>query len=336
MSLDSGVIDVVQHHLNGVRKSGPENVMAICPFHLKDGRPERTPSFAISTVTGLWFCHACHERGNLRSFLRALGATPRHIETFYKPLLEELDGRVQRQKYLEDSRKGFNDRNVTYGNETGTPFLEESALGLFDYVPLGLLEEGFSETTLRHFDVGYDQKHRRITFPIRDLTGHIVGISGRTVDADNPQRYKVYARDEYLHWGLPVLSTDKSRILWNIDKVYPAIFHSNGKEPLFIVEGFKACMWLHQAGYKNTVALMGSFLSPYQERLIERLSQNIYLFLDNGSAGQKGTFYSGRTLNKKIQSVRVVQYEESQPTDLTPAQVQEAVNHAVDFFTWAI
>jgi len=320
MTINTEVLDVVSKFLDGARRSGPDNVMAICPFHVKaeTGLPEKTPSFAISLTTGLWMCHACHEKGNLRTFLRDIGVPGKTIDTFYKPLLEQIEERAARQ-----TRKA---QRIFSGLTSGV--LEESSLGLFEHCPLSLLEEGFSEDTLKHFDVGYDTKNNRITFPIRDILGRLVGISGRATMDDHP-RYKVYSEKEYKAWGLTPISTDKSHILWNAERVYPESWFD--KSPAILVcEGFKACMWSWQAGFKNTVALMGSFLSPYQRAVLERMGGAVYLFLDNDEAGQKGVMQISRRLARTLR-VRVVQYEERQPTDLSPQQVQEAVSKAVDY-----
>lgn len=324
MNVDTEVWDVVQKMLVGVRKSGPENVMALCPFHVKgNGMPETTPSFALSLTTGLWICHSCHEKGTLRSFLRAMGTTPLLIDTFYKPLFEAIDERIVRQK-------GRQDRIM---NDLVEHVLPESSLGLFDYCPMGLIEEGFHEETLRRFDIGFDAKNQRVTFPIRDLAGRIVGISGRSVTDEGP-RYKVYSHREYSAWELPTISTDKGMFLWNIDKVYPQAFYDPNPS-IILVEGFKACMWLWQAGFTNVVALMGSSMSKDQQKMLERLGGRLTLFLDNDGAGQKGTFWVGRRLHLRIPKVRVALYDEKQPTDLSPDQVRETVNRSVEYNQWA-
>lgn len=324
MNVDTEVWDVAQKMLRGIRKSGPENVMAICPFHVKgNGMPETTPSFAMSLTTGLWICHSCHEKGTLRSFLRAMGTTPLLIDTFYKPLFEAIDARVIR-------KRGRQERIM---NDLVEHVLPESSLGLFDYCPLSLVEEGFHEETLRRFDIGFDTKHQRVTFPIRDIAGRIVGVSGRTINEDG-SRYKVYSQREYAAWGLPLIATDKAMFLWNLDKVYPQAFHDPSPS-IIAAEGFKACMWIWQAGFRNVVALMGSSMSKEQQKLFERMGGRLTLFLDNDDAGQKGTFWIGRRLHLRIPRVSVAIYDAKQPTDLSPDQVRETINRSVEYNKWA-
>jgi len=251
-----------------------------------------------------------------------MGTTPLLIDTFYKPLFEAIDARVVRKR----SQQG------RIMNDLVEHVLPESTLGLFDYCPLGLIEEGFHEDILRRFDIGYDTKHQRITFPIRDIAGRIVGISGRSVVGDG--RYKVYAHNEYKAWELPLIQTDKSKFLWNIDKVYPQAWHDPNPS-IILAEGFKACMWIWQAGFRNVVALMGSSMSKDQQKLLERLGGRLTLFLDNDDAGQKGTFWIGRQLHLRIPRVSVAIYDTKQPTDLSSDQVRETVERSVEYNDWA-
>jgi DNA primase len=324
MGLDTDVIDVVGKFLNGIKRSGPDNLMAICPFHVHaDGRPETGASFAISTRTGLWMCHSCHEKGNLRSFLRDIGVPAKTRDTFYRPLLDAVEERVKRQ-YKKTSR---------IFNDLVDNILDESFLGLFEHCPIGLLEEGFSEETLKHFDIGYDIKSDRVTFPIRDIIGRTVGISGRSGSSEVQPRYKIYSKTEYEAWSIHPIATDKSRFLWNADRVYPEAWLDKAPAVL-VVEGFKACMWAWQAGFKNVVALMGSFPSNYQLSLLERMGGVVYLFLDSDEAGQCGTAYASRVLSYGSVPVRIVPCLEKQPTDLSLNQVQEAVSKAVNYGNW--
>lgn len=323
MSIDTQVLDVAKHFLRKVQRSGPEDVGAICPFHTKwDGTPENTPSFAMSITTGLWFCHSCHERGNFRTFLKYVGVSPLYVDRYYKPLLEELDKLTQRNRKNQ----------CVFITFRGEP-MEESVLGLFDYTPASLLEEGFTPETLRRFDVGFDQKNNRVTYPLRDMLGRLMGFSGRGPDGTWP-RYKIYAKEEYEVWGLPPRNTDRADLIWNADKVYPATMHFH-QDPIFVLtEGYKACMWVYQAGYKNALALQGSYMSPTQQKILERMGGTWYLFLDNDKAGYKGFWEVGKRLAKSL-DVRIVQYQGHQPTNLSPSEVTQAIEAAPDFYKWA-
>jgi len=290
--------------------------MVVCPFHQKDGRPERTGSLAFSIQTGQWFCHTCGEGGGMRKLLSKL-CLPE--DTLSSKLFEELDvqGPAKGRFYLTDPRIEARYR------------LPESVLGLFDThpgMPQAVLDWGFSYRTFRTFDLGYDKKHLRITFPLRDFQGNLVGFSGRALD-DHPARYKVYKEREYGAWGITSTPLEeKGKIIWNYDRVASALMHVYDA-PILVVEGFKACMWLVQLGFTNTVALLGSSMSEQQHALLERLGGTLYLFLDNDAAGKK-KFAIGERLANTGCSVRVPEYPTPQPDTLTRAQAESAIHCA--------
>ena len=190
MDVAEEVYGLARKYLRKVRRSGPYDVMAICPFHRKrDGSEERKPSFAMSLVKGVYFCHSCHAKGNLYTFLRDIGIGRITIETEYRFLLDEAAKNIPQPP-----------NPLKPGVYEVAP-INEAVLGPLDYCPTELLEAGFSMQTLHHFEVGYDRWHLRMTFPLRDIKGALVGISGRAIKDMEP-RYKIYTT-EYEKWGLP-------------------------------------------------------------------------------------------------------------------------------------
>lgn len=321
---ESEILSVAERYLGRLQRSGSENVMAICPFHTKaGGAPERSPSFALSVTTGLWFCHSCKEAGNLRMLLKAFDVSSAAIENRYGRLIENLNAHARVTKTKPN-------RIVL---DQGPP-LEEGILGFFEGIPLALEDEGFTEETIRHFDVGYDERNMRITFPLRDMLGRLIGISGRAVGECQGPRYKVYAEREYEAWGIPPRHTDKSSLLWNMHRVYPAtLFESHTM--VVLVEGFKACMWLYQAGVKNVVAMVGSHLSYQQRLLLERIGATVYVFTDNDEAGDVARRRISKELTNALH-VRVVEYDGHQPTNLDPVSLLAALEASVDYGRWVM
>lgn len=318
--IHDSVLEIAQKYLTRIKRTGSENIMAVCPFHLKDGQSETTPSFTMSLTKGLYFCFACQESGNLFTFLRNVGVPRLLLERQFRPLLDQIAAFTPKKP--DPLRPGVFDKNP----------LPESLLGLFDHCPLGLLEEGFEEELLQKYDVGFDRDHMRITFPLRDLNGNLVGISGRTVVDEFP-RYKVYDK-EYERWGYPFRRTDKRIVLWNADRVYPSAFFEP-KARVVLVEGFKACLRLIQSGIPHTMALLGTHLSYEQQWVLERIGGEVYLMLDNNEWGQIGTARVGTKLSASL-TVKVVEYpeEKPQPSDLGPTEVHEALTSAKDFYLW--
>lgn len=332
MDVSGEVLSVANQYLRKVRRSGPDDIMALCPFHMKaDGSEERNPSFAMSLSKGLYFCHACHSKGNLLTFLRNLGVSRALIERQYRYLIDEAAKNLPpppdplRVKVWELLP------------------IEESILGLFEYCPIQLLKDGFNEDTLYHFEVGFDQWHQRITYPLRDIKGTLVGISGRAIHEGQLPRYKVYTK-EYELWKLPPRDEpDKRCLLWNAHHVYPEVYlRRPGDSAVVVVEGFKAAMWLWQCGIRNVVALLGSYLSWEQGWMLERLGATVILFLDNNFAGRNGTIKAAEWLSKSL-NVRVVEYPErlvddegSQPDGCMPDEASEQVANAPTYLNWLL
>jgi len=309
----TAVKDTVHRNLQRVRHAGPDNLVALCPFH-----DDSSPSFAISIHTGLWLCYACGEKGNFRSFLSKLGMSKRDIDDNYGDTLAELK------------------RNAPPEPDIARPeivmevnrHVPEELLGVFRSVPEKLLQEGFSEEVLRHFEVGMDNVHHRITYPLRDLEGNLVGISGRATLDSQEERYKVY-KNEYRAWDLPPYETDKSNLLWNSNVIYPLARVT--EMPIVIVEGFKACMWLHQAGVTNVLALMTKRMSWAQEYILQSMGGPYIMMLDNDDAGIDGTIKISKVLQKYSRDVRIVEYEQEQPTDIPQEDVPGLIEDATDY-----
>lgn len=329
MNVSDEVYGVAERYLRKVRRSGPDNIMALCPFHRKaDGREEKTPSFAMSLSKGLYFCHSCEAKGNLFTFLKKVGGLDSGtIEIAYKPILEGVARNIPPPPDPLDPK-------VVSLNP-----IPEGLLGLFDQCPKALSDRGFTEETLKAFEIGFDEEHFRITYPLRDLSGQLVGISGRTVSGAFP-RYKIYDR-EYTRWGLPErLNWDKRSVLWNSHTFYPEIYLKTEGADVVVVEGFNACMWLVQAGIRQTVALLGTYLSYEQQWVLERMGGTVYLFLDNNQPGWTGVIKAAEKLIKSL-PVKVMRYpsrltsdDEAQPDSLTSEEVVKAKEEALDYVRW--
>jgi DNA primase len=182
-------------------------------------------------------------------------------------------------------------------------------------------------------DIGVDTVHQRLTFPLRDLDGVLVGISGRDYTNTVKPKYKVYDHNEYTKLGFPSHETHKSHLLWNGHLVYPRLFHA--AMPIVVVEGFKACMKVLMAGCFNVVAILGNQVSDRQRWQLERMATEIWLWLDNNQPGMNGSVLSGMSFGAPV---RIVPYpdEREQPSDLSTAEIQLALSGVKDFTRWLL
>lgn len=338
------ILSLVERYVGRGHYSGDANVSLPCPFHeTKDGTP-----FSVNVTTGAWQCFTCHVAGSLPFLLKKLGLAPQVIDAELKDIQDELQ--AARSALAWKKREQWTAKD---------PFLAptrlpEALLKPYELMPLRLVEQGFDPRWLQWMDIGYDRNNDRITYPIRDVYGNLAGVSGGAAFSWQKPKYEVYqgahtnpmtGRRVGSHYGpwfdetYPDYHFNNKNYLWNFDNVYPRLFFSSKVETLIIVEGFKACLWLLQNGWANTVALMGSTLSEFQRNIVHRVRTNIVLFLDNNQAGKDGSNKIAKTLQAVQPEVRIARYpedaeEEDQPDDLTSAGLSAAINSAETLSEW--
>ena len=304
-------------------------LMVRCPFHGQG--MEKTPSCSVTRVKPVFFCHACSESGHIAKFLAAVGA-PRDVA---KRVVERISYDYSEFGGGRGKAQIFSGANPYRGKF----LLDDEILDQWRLCPQPLVSAGFTEHTLRHFEVGMDFRMGRITFPIRNVYGDLVGVSGRTVldNGDGP-RYKIYSARDLASFGVGAeysTAEIKGAVLWHSHLVFPIAFAS--REPIIVTEGFKAAMWVWQHGYHNVVALIGAHLTSLQADLLARTASEIVLFLDNNSAGWKGTTAAGKLLiNKNI--VKVARYPDlrQQPDALGEQDLNYAIKSATHYVKWKI
>lgn len=263
--------------------------------------------------------------------MRKLGMTPKQIDRN----MEDVRPAPDVPEYLK----------IKAQLEKKPVFIPEYVLGAWSVLPESLLNVGFTEETLRAHEIGIDRERKRIIFPVRDFMGRLAAINGRAMEQWMIPRYKVYDARKTppgeLYGIVEKYVPDNRAHLFGYHTVYPErFFRAEGEcPPLIIVEGYKACMWLRQIGFRHTVALQGSSLSMGQRRLLQRLSGPFYVMLDH-QAGKSYPDKFGRcaaidiadVLNKTGKSY-VCQYPKEKPNNTQPDQlnkeeVQDLINKA--------
>lgn len=147
-----------------------------------------------------------------------------------------------------------------------------------------LLNRGYTREILKEFEIGYDPKTERITFPMRDLDGNIIAFARRVVDDSkitklNPK----YKTDSFT----------KGDFLYNLHRVKKLMLSDPGgltkliHPGIIIVEGQLDVMRMHQHGFPLTVAVGGSVLTEHQAMLLESLTEQITVIADSDKAGTK-------------------------------------------------
>lgn len=274
---------------------------AVCPFH-KDTKP----SFFINMRTGYAHCFGCGLKMGLQELLDRLGIRSFKAEYFVKQ---------QAKRQLRDPHE--------------VNHLPDYILGAYKQCPIRLLEAGFDKQLLEEYEVGFDKGLFRITFPIRDIKGGLAAVSGRNLQGQ--PKYQIYTYEE----EFPEYSPRPKDNLYNLHRVAKRLEDpEQDNKPLYVVEGFKACLWMAQHGY-DAVALVGAQMTRNQKRLLSRYDVPLALFLDNDGAGRAATVVNYLELSK-LQFARVVEYPEGamQPDDLKGDLLHKTVETPQEFRHW--
>lgn len=319
------VQELVDRHLTQVRRGTDGEFIAACPLHA-----DSSPSFAINSQTGMWICYSECGGGGLARLLYALGYARKKVDTILEPIRDDL-----RKAAARSTKLPVNDDMFLAAYP-----LPESVLGIFDpdeHHP-SMLKAGLDPELLAKFDIGWDRVLHRVTFPVRDIYGNLAGISGRRTSLEKPhpqQKYRFYERELREHF--PGYSVDPARHLWNADQVYARLYRGGEHTPVYLVEGFKACLWMIQQGYPNTMALMGSYMTRKKAALLHRLGCPAYVFLDNDLTGRKKTFKVADMLFGPLPEVFVVELPwggPQQPDDLAKDEIAFVIDQAPTFTAW--
>jgi len=294
--------------------------MGYCPLH-GEVPGKSTPSLCINIKNGLWYCFSEGRGGGLQQLLKALGKSRAVVDRTMRAVEKQVKTTPTVYKRKKSAKLFYTD----------TP-LPEKILGLFDYLPEELIDKGFDEDILWEHDVGYNHELDQLTFPIRDIGGNLAGISAKNLNPDALSKYKVY-RKEIQDMGFPEYELDKKEYLWRWEKVYAAQF-SEPRPVTIVAEGFKACLWIVQSGFPQTVGLMGSSMSDTHQAFFERIGGTLILSLDNDEAGINATYKIARKL--KGCKIRVIDYPDwaKQPDDLEPEQLIKAIKQSLTFTAW--
>jgi len=312
-----------------LRKRGREYV-GLCPFHA-----EKTPSFSLNAEKGVWHCYGCDAGGDLITFVRRYenmdfndavrllaaragievreseGTRRRRSEreAIYEAnavaksyFMESLHQSREARAYV--ARRGLNDETC---QTFGVGFAPDSWDGLVTalgqaHIDLQLaLRAGLIST--RQNERGYIDFFRgRLLFPVFNLTAEVIAFGGRTLGDEQPKYLNtrntaVYTKGHHVY-GLHVARR-------------AAAAH----EALIVVEGYLDCLALHQAGFANAVASLGTAFTVEQARELRRVASNLYLCFDGDAAGQAATASSIDMLVEEGLVVRVVRLPKGRDPD---------------------
>lgn len=301
LKMRSNIADVIGSYVN-LKKAG-RNLVGLCPFH-----NEKTPSFSVSSENGFFHCFGCGVGGDVITFIK-------RIENLdYIDAVKLLAQRAGMTVPEDNSSQGMMQlRNRIYeANREAARFFHKVL-----YSPEGkngleyLRGRGLTEKTIIHFGLGYSPKSRfelvnylkkkgftaseivqanlanrsdrgylfdrfsdRVIFPIIDLRGNVIGFGGRIMSDIKPK---------YLNTS-DTPAFNKSRNLFALQ-----FAKNKAQGQLILVEGYMDVIALHQAGFENAVATLGTALTQEQATVIKRYCDEVVICYDADEAGQKAT-----------------------------------------------
>jgi len=301
------IIDIISEYIEV--KSFGSSYKALCPFH-----SENTPSLMINREKQIYKCFGCGEGGDVVRFIMKIEnldfiesvkllAKRVNIEIRNTESSDELKRQVKEKNlYYEINRKAglYFYHNLTKKVNPALDYLKNRGLhtktlasfGLgysinsWDDLVLYLQKEGYQLKDIQNCGLirpnkqngYYDYFRNRIMFPIFNIGGDVVGFGGRVLDDSLPK---------YLNSPETKLF-NKSNILYGLNFARKNI---NNKQ-LILVEGYMDVIALHQAGFKNTVASLGTSLTKYHGQLLKKYCDEIIICFDGDTAGIKATMRS--------------------------------------------
>ncbi|MDR1805640.1 MAG: DNA primase [Clostridium sp.] len=282
-----------------LKRSG-HNLLGLCPFH-----SERTPSFSVDAQKGLFYCFGCGEGGSAISFLQKIENLD--FMEAVKELAERAGMRLPEQnaetEQLERLRKQILEANREAAKFFHAQLMGDSGSRALEY----LLNRGLTKKTITHFGLGFAPndysfgKHmreagfgenvlimanlmrrsnegkvssafwNRVMFPIIDVRGRIIAFGGRVMDDSKPK----------------YVNTSDTPVYKKSAGVYALNFAKNsGAGQLLLAEGYMDVIALHQAGFTQAVACLGTATTKEQALLLRRYTSEVVLSYDADEAGQ--------------------------------------------------
>ena len=315
----SDIVDVVSSYVALTRKGG--NYFGLCPFH-----NEKTGSFSVAPDKQMYYCFGCHKGGGAINFIMEIEnlAYPDAIRFLAKRANMEVpedntdkEESRRRQRVLalnKDAARWFYQnlskpegaavaaylerRKIT--RRTAMNFGLGASLDGWDNLLTAMQEKGYTKADLLAAGLVvqnqkgrlYDKFRNRLMFPVIDVKGDVVAFGGRVLDKSEPK---------YMNTTETIVYS-KRRNLYGINLA------KRTKRPNFILcEGNIDVITLHQAGFDNAVASMGTALTTEQTKILSRYTKELVLCYDNDTAGQMATQKNIDLLKDSEFTVRVLQ-----------------------------
>lgn len=323
------IVDVISSYID-LKKNGA-NYKACCPFHSED-----TPSFVVNAQKGIYKCFGCGAGGDVIKFVQE-----------YKKLnfIEALEEIANITNFTLIYDKNYKPKDYKQTIEAVNSFYKSNAQSAKEY----LYKRGITDESIEKFELGYAPNTKeqiqsfqallinqdelreigiltskegktyaritkRLTFPIRNHLGKLVGFSGRILPNDKREA-------KYLNSPQSKLF-DKSKLLYGYDKAKDNIYK---KGVMVVVEGHLDVVLMHQAGFNTCVGTQGTALTKdHALQLIKKTNAKVLLCFDGDKAGREALFKASKLLSNFEIDGGVVIFEDGlDPADMIQQNKQK-------------
>ena len=322
--------DVVGRYVS-LKRSG-SNLFGLCPFH-----GEKTASFSVNPEKGIYYCFGCHKGGGPVNFMMEIESLsyPDAVRALAKqsglevPEDEQYQSRYRQQERLwalhKEAARFFHSQLYAPIGKTALEYalgrgMSKSILTTFGigyapdswdslvramkakgYTVEELKESGLVTVSQKNGNL-FDRFRDRLMFPIIDVRGNVIGFGGRIIKND-PNAAKYLNSPETL-----IFNKRKNLFGLNLAKKSKA-------GSLILVEGNIDVVALHQYGFDNAIASLGTSLTEEQAALMTRYAEQVILIYDGDKAGQNATQRAIPILEKAGLQVKVLQLKDAKDPD---------------------
>ena len=318
--------DVVGQYVS-LKRSG-SNMFGLCPFH-----GEKTASFSVAPDKGIYYCFGCHKGGGAVNFMMELEGLsyPDAVRALAKrvgmevPEDEQYQSRYRQQERLwalmKEAGRFYNEQLYAPEGKICREYIQSRGLSKSIVTRFGMgfapdswnalinamKKKGYTEQELIDADlVGqkngriYDRFRNRLMFPIIDVRGNVIGFGGRVLDDSKPK----------------YLNTSETLIFNKRKNLFGLNFAKKSKLGyLILVEGNIDVVALHQYGFDNAIASLGTSLTDEHAALLSRYTEQVVLTYDSDEAGQKAAQRAIPMLEKVGIQVKVLKMVDAKDPD---------------------
>ena len=318
------IVDIIGEKIP-LEKRG-KNYFGVCPFH-----DDTNPSMSVSREKQIYTCFSCHATGNVFNFLMDYehkdfsevlsdlakrvgitlnGVSTKKINSKYEDWYNIYDLCVKYYQNNLYSKEGEIARNYLKKRCISDDVIREFQIGYSlkdrDSLTKLLTMKGYSFDLLNKVGIttnDYDIYHSRLMFPLHDLSGKVIGFSGRIITDSKQNKYLNTKETELFK---------KGNLLYHYHIAKDA---ARVKKSVIIMEGFMDIIRASTIDVRNTVATMGTALTREHIKEIKRLSNNIILCFDGDEAGVKATISAGELFASENIETKVIVLKDGDDPD---------------------